>query len=325
MLQFSLLILALLLCSCDGEEQTDKSSAGSACEVGREVKKTQEQLQMAAPVRQGAQTFRETASAPDAAALARADKILAYHNHVQSIVQKGSQADTLMAGTQIYLSTWRLPRATKGGRHTGLIPPKGLFNDAEASDITSALRDMDKALADMLVHYSSLEKYVADTSIHDDGKRGRELAQKIGLAHAQYVKARKSWLGIVEKSAQKAEGTLLYNHPLKRQILAAGEIFAQFREVGSLLASGDPPVELLQVCEANLKDILASAGKPPFTAKPALERRYRDFLKQVQTYVEILERGIKEGFHSIQKRELNAATEASRRVYNKFAASVNAS
>lgn len=318
MLRLSVFTLALLLCACVDQDESHKRAPAE--------RPASQQSAPAINLAPAAIPVQDEGLQPDAATLARADRILAYHNQVQSVLTRGSQAGAIMAGAQAYLSTWRLPRQLfKGKRNNVPAPPKGVFSDAEADAITAAMKDMDKALAGMLGHYTELEKYVADPAIRDDGKLGKELVRNIVSGHAQYLKARESWLTIVEKAAQQAETALLYGHPLKRQILAAQGMFAQLREVGNLVASGDPEKELLEACAQNIKNLLASAASPPFAAKPSLERYYRNFLKQVQIYVQILERGIKEGFHAVQKRELNAAAEASRRMYNRFASNVNES
>lgn len=313
--RFSLILLVFLLCACGDDSQKigvqDKNSGSS------------HEYRQAAQVRLPAAKA-PAEPAPNAAEVEKADNIVAYHNQVQTQIAKGMKADALMTGARIYQATFQLPKAGRGGKHNALSPAKGLFADADYKAITQALQSMDKSLAQMLSHYTSLEKYVADTAIRDDGKKGKELVASIGAEYKQFCKAKNSWLAIVEKAAQDSEGVLLYKHPLKRQIMVAKEIFSQFREVGNLLAAGGPEPELLRACEGNIKRLLEKGGKPPFPAKPAMEREYRSFLKQVKNYVEALDRGITEGFHSVQKRELNAAAAASMAVYNQFARSVNA-
>lgn len=269
------------------------------------------------------EALRPAADAPTAAQLAHADRMLAYHNNIQARLAKGQPADFLMANTRIYAEHFQLPKRPKIPRKSDLAPPEGLFNGAEAKAVTQALGEMDRAFGRMLSRYGQLEKYIDDASIRDDGKKGRELVKDISSAHAEYIAARKSWLETVQKAARQAETTLLHDHPLRRQILAAQNIFQQYGEVADLLSSGADAGPMLHSCVQNLQNLLADAGKPPFLAKPALERAYRDFLRQVAVYVAMLERGMAEGLHNAQRREINEAAENSRAAYNIFVADVN--
>lgn len=255
--------------------------------------------------------------------LEQADKILAFHNQTMNLMAHGLLADRLAANVHIYEATFNLGKRPRGPRHSSLLPPKGLFGKAETAAMTDALTGMDKALTTMLSHYNALEKYVADTTIRDDGKHGRELVKQIGQTYGDYLAARKSWLETMKKEAANAEALILEKHPLKRQIIAAQGIMNQFQEIASLFASGKPPVANLKACQANLKAYLAEGEKPPFTAEPALEREYRAFLKQARVYLDIFERGLTEGFHGVQKRELNSATLACQAAYNRFVNKTN--
>lgn len=261
---------------------------------------------------------------PSDARLARADAVLAYHNRVQTMLGQGMLADRIHANTLIYDATWRLPVRQKGSRPLELAPPQGLFDEEEATALTQALQGMDRALNNMLGHYANLEKYVLNPAINDDGKLGRELSKKIYAAHAQYLAARKSWLEIVDRRAREAEQLILQDHPLKRQILAARDIFSQFGEVASIIASGGTDRQLLNNMAENIRAICQKAGEPPFTGVPNLERLYRAFLKRVEEYCRILKRGVTEGLHDHQRMEINAAQEMARRAYNEFARAANA-
>lgn len=323
MLRFNVFVLACFLWACSADDNASQQAKKTASVAPQITVKSQTTREFTTKSNYQTQAAISEQPEPDAATLTHADKMLEYHNRIQTMLNKGMQADAVMTGAEIYQSAYRLPRLPKGLRANGIQPPRGLFNDAEAKKITAALQGMDKALVEMLSHYASLEKYVRDDSIRDNGKQGRALVKKIGSAYAQYVGERNSWLGIVDKAASEAESALLYKHPLKRQILTAREMFVQFREVGNLLATGDPERALLEACHQNISNLLVSAGAPPFPAKPALERDYRAFLKQVQVYADVLDRGINEGFHSLQRRELNVAAEASRKAYNNFAGNFN--
>lgn len=257
------------------------------------------------------------------AKLENADKILAFYNQAMNVMAHGLLADRLATNTHIYEATYNLGKRPKGPRHNSLKPPSGIFSKTDMETMTAALTQMDKALATMLGHYNKLEKYVADPSIKDDGKRGHELVRQIGGSYGEYLAARKSWLSVLKTAAANAEELILKDHPLKRQIIAAQGIMNQFQEIASLFASGDPPIANLEVCKENLQSYLAEGEKPPFAAEPALEREYRAFLKETRNYLLVFDRGLLEGFHGVQKRELNSATLACQSAYNKFVAEAN--
>lgn len=262
---------------------------------------------------------------PDPAEIRRADAILAFANRARDTFAKGWYAvpDALNHGTQFYSKTWHLPGHAiippKKRERQNLVPSPGLFDESEMKIMTKALDDMDKAVENVISSFTELEKYVEDDSIRDNGKRGNFLARQVGLRHAAFLAARKTWLEVVEKRAQEAELTLLHANPLERQILNGQRILAQAREVALMLRSGSPSRSELSSLRNNMQEILEKAQQPPFMAIPDLERLYRGFLKDVVQYLTILQRGIDEGFYNTQKKELNMASVKCLKAYNEFA------
>lgn len=258
-----------------------------------------------------------------------ADRTVAFSNQARDILNGGVYAavETLNKNARRYLETWKLDKRPRlPARHTSstrLRPPAGIFDKAEEESLASALDSMDRAINNILDHYKSLEKYVADSSIVDDGEKGLELCEKLAQAHTQYISARKTWMEITEAKAALAEKKLMRDHPLQRQILAAQNIFAQMREVRDTLAAEPVNRQALGATAKAMEAVIEEGGHPPFQASPSLERLYKAFLKDARQYCQILNRGVLEGFHNVQKRELDAARQKCGSSYNEFARAVN--
>lgn len=259
----------------------------------------------------------------------RADKILAFANQAIPSLNTGYFAlpAKLRENSRRYLETWRLPKRPKIPSKSfftqKLVHPRGIFTEEEEKQLTAGLAEMNRALENMLGIYRDLEKYVADDSIRDDGKLGRELTARLEEGHGQFLGARKSWLEIVENNAARAGQALLRNHPLQRQILAASQFFGQMREVNSLLKLEKPEPDMLLALKDSMSAIIAKAGKPPFDASPRLERLYREFLRCANIYGKSLDMALKEGLFRAQRREIARAAKKCQTAYNNFAASAN--
>lgn len=345
------LVVAAALCACGADEETPgqdgparetAAPAGNAADASeaRQAPKVVADAVPAAP---------EPVLTPEERA--RAERALDFHNTALSALEEGYYAlpDALYANARFYLKTWQLPRRprTSGGREAArarLTPGAGLFSDEEAGRLTAALDGMDKALDSLLGRYRSLERYVADPDIRDDGAKGTALARKLGEDHAVFMAARRSWLEIVEARAAAAEAALLREYPLQRQIRGAEAIFACFARTAAALGAEDddgsgpaareegtaPSLSQEAAARAELERIhaeleadIAASGKPPFPAAPELERRYRAFLKEAGAYAAALGRGLAEGFFGPQRRDLNVAAVRSRAAYNAFVRAAN--
>lgn len=309
---FRLLLLFFCLLACDN--QGDDHSRHSESEIRGRVGQEGQVVQIKAP------------PAPEETRAAEA--MTAFANRASQYLENGfySLADRFYVNTLNYQKNFRLPaRPATGQRQRDiLIPPGGIFDEQEESDLAEGLQKMDRALDKLLGHYASLEKYVADKTIRDDGKLGDELVEKIGASHADFIKARHSWLAIVQKRAREAQHVLLYEHPLERQILAGENIFAQIREASEILGSDSQNPQLLKPIYEAINAEIANAARPPFMERPALERLYRAFLDAASIYSSTLERGLDEGLHGFQKQEIGNAGRACANAWNEFAMAANA-
>ena len=323
--------LALLLTACEsGKNEADKD--GKAEKSGVESAATASNggapKAEAPAVEQSAQP---ASPAPTPAELERADRLVAFSNAASMALAAGryAQADVLMAYTKYYLAEWQLAKRPAINPDEDeilarrLAPPAGLFTPEQTKKMAASVQEMNKAVASMRADYRSLEKYVEDALLQDDGVKGKALGAGIAKAHSAFVAARDAYMQIVEAEAAPAEDILLSSHPLKRQIQAAERIFAVFGKAASLLAPDRPDREALQAQRQELAAALADGGRPPFMAAPDLERRYRGFLKQAEIYAELFDQGLNEEFYAPLRFEMNKTAVASRTAYNDFVRDAN--
>ena len=325
--------LALLLTACEsGTKDADKAdkpkveSATAASSTG--APKSAASKAEAPAVDQSTQ---QASPPPSPADLDRADRLVAFSNTASMALAAGryAQADVLIAYTKYYLAEWQLAKRPVVNADEDeilarrLVPPVGLFTPEQTKKMAASVQEMNKAIASMRADYRTLEKYVEDVSLQDNGVKGKALAAGIARAHAAFVVARDAYMQIVEVEAAPAEDILLSNHPLKRQIQAAEHIFAVFGKVANLLAPDRPDRESLQAQRKELAAALADGGRPPFMAAPDLERRYRGFLKQAESYAELFDQGLAEEFYAPLRFEMNKAAVASRAAYNDFVRDAN--
>lgn len=320
--------LTLLLTACEsGKKEADKaekskveSAAGTPNSSAKKAEKPGDM-----------QDEQEAGPPPSPADLDRADRLVAFSNSASTALAAGryAQADVLVAYTKYYLSEWQLAKrpAVNADEDEALarrlVPPAGLFTPEQTKKMATSVQEMNKAIASMRADYRTLEKYVEDATLQDDGVKGKALGESIIKAHAAFVVARDAFMQIVEAEAAPAEDLLLRNHPLKRQIQAAERIFAVFGKAASLLAPEQPDRVALQALRQELTAALADGGRPPFRAAPDLERRYRGFLKQAESYAEFFDKGLEEEFYAPVRFEMNKAAVASRGAYNDFVRDAN--
>jgi len=262
----------------------------------------------------------------------KADAMLAFSNNASMYLDTGWYAlpDILQEQMAVYFDAWLLlPRPQVGVTRTqarqALTPPPGLFSPEDEARMAEAVQRMDRLLDSMLADYRAMSRYVADTTIRDDGARGRSLAFSMRKDHKAFVAAREQWAAVVEPRALEAEELLLQGHPLRRQITGAWEIFRLLGRAVLLLQEAKPDRKALENLWQKLAVQLESLKKPPFQGSPALERQYRAFLAEAGRFEAALGRGVNEGFYSQVRQGLNNAQEESRRAYNGFVNAVNSS
>lgn len=320
--------LALLLSACESgkkeAEQAEKPKVESAAAASNVAGQKADTPAAEQPTEQ-------TNPAPSPADLDRADRLVAFSNAASMALAAGryAQADVLMAYTKYYLAEWQLAKRPAINPDEDeilarrLVPPVGLFTPEQTKKMAASVQEMNKTIGSMRADYRMLEKYVEDAQLQDDGAKGKSLGAGIARAYTAFVAARDAYMQIVEAEAAPAEDMLLSNHPLKRQIQAAEHIFAVFGKVASLLAPDKPDREALQAQRQELAAALADGGRPPFMAAPDLERRYRGFLKQAESYAELFDQGLAEEFYAPLRFEMNKTAVASRAAYNDFVRDAN--
>lgn len=354
----STFILCCLVCGCDSEKESKSEpvlsvpapSSGVKTRAGEKTARQESKaveiqgegnhpeisnlLPAAGKGKKDGEEAKKDAQDKAAAPLApeereRANKILEFSNQAINALSKGyfTLPEKWHRNSRRYAGTWRLPKSPRllSRAHSveKMTHPRGIFDEQEEKALTEGLREMNSVAMEMFDNYKVLEKYVADDSIRDDGKQGLELAAKLEKGHAQFIKARDSWLEIVEANAARAEEALLRGHPLRRQIFAASRLFSQFSEISRLLKMEEPDKSMLEALSSAINANIADAEKPPFNSSPALERLYRAFLRAARQYENTLRRGISEGLFTPQKNEIIKADKACRILYNKFAMAAN--
>ena len=317
------LSVALLVTACDSGKKEEGANGKPVAESTSSAPKAETAVQ--------AQAVEEATPPPSPEELDRADRLVAFSNAASMALATGryAQADVLAAYTKYYLAEWQLAKRPElntdqdAALARRLTPPVSLFTPEQTKKMAACVQDMNKAIVDMRADYRLLEKYVADESIQDNGVKGKALAAEILKEHAAFIVARDAYMAIVEGEAAPAEDILLRNHPLKRQIQAAEQIFAVFGKTASLLGADSPDKEALKAQRKELADALTEGGRPPFMAAPDLERQYRGFLKQAGKYAEIFDKGLEEEFYVPTRFDMNNAALASRAAYNDFVKAAN--
>lgn len=256
----------------------------------------------------------------------RAEKVLDFYNRAAAAFETGYYAlpEKIMENSRRYERGWIAPEKLEAPEPAkSLLPEKGLFNEAEEAALAAALDDMDKALARLLAHYEALLGYPPEARIEDEDQTGKRLQNDLELAHGQFMRARKTYMGIIDKAASEAESYILKTHPLERQIVCAREIFAQIAQISELLRIQEPDISLLASCRENMRELIDRASLPPFPAQPGLERLYRGFLKLATNYMERVPITPQTARNGAIKRELALLADDMRAAYNEFARQVN--
>lgn len=257
----------------------------------------------------------------------KANKILGFYNKSIEEFNSGyfSLPKKIYQHRQYYLTHWQLPEKlkipTKNKR--AFQPPKGIFTTQDEKNLAEAYDKMDSTLDQMIGDYHKLEAYITDSTIQDDGKEGKNLTDLLMSGNTKFMAARKSWLGIVEAEAAKAENTMLRDDPLSRQIIAAHNILRLINETADLFISGELQRQNLGMTIQDLELNIENGNKPPFPAASRLERLYKAFIKAALNYTNVLKKCELEGIFQVQMRELTKAAHLCQTAYNAFAQARN--
>ena len=323
-------LVALLFAGCDSGGNEDASSAtgeqsGQKPETGLASDAAHSAPQERPPYEEQVQ-----GPPPSQEELEKADALVAFYNVAAATLAEPYyvQAETMTDNVRHYLREWTLaPRPSPDGDGKvlarRLAAPADMFGADEGAALSQWVDDMEKSIQSMRADYTALARYVRDENIRDDGVKGRALAASLEKEHERFVTARDGYLALVEGRAVKAEETLLYGHPLRRQILEARNIFTLYGSTAELLAAQTPDRHALGQVRDKLEAGLRRAGQPPFPAAPEVERAYREFLRHAARYEALLGRGLAEGFYSPVRQELNNVAQESRQAYNIFVRTAN--
>lgn len=260
--------------------------------------------------------------------LQMADEILDFCNVATETFNYGwfAQADLIAFFVRIYLGEWQvaiLPKNEDTANDIAkLTPNSDLFSEETRNYLTAELKKMSQALDKMLADYDRLTKYFQDDSVIDEGIKGKQLAAQITANYSLFQTARKNYFGVLDEESKIAEDVYLTSAPLRRQIMAARFLFALFQEVSWSIAEDKPRAKTRKL-HTQLQNIYDYAAAPPFRGKPLLERSYREFLKDVAIYLEVLAQGNEEGFYPDTRKDLNNCLANCRSSYNEFAAELN--
>ena len=266
---------------------------------------------------------------PSKEELQKAAETLDFTNLAQELLTEGylSQADLLAFFMHIYQGEWQL--ALLPENHTDLeelkkqmLPKDTLLGLETKNYLQEQVFKMVELTQEMLQNYEALGQYVQDESIQDEGVRGKELAKVILDKYVLFKQARQNYGELLDEEARVAEDIFLSQSPLRRQIMVSRSIFGLFQEVSWALAEKQSR-EVTRKLGQRLQNLLDYAKEPPFKDKPLKERAYREFLKKVQNYLEVLAQGNEEGFYPKNRKLLNDSLADCRSAYNRFAYLLN--
>ncbi len=255
----------------------------------------------------------------------RAGQILDFFNTAEKNTSEDwfTQADHIAFFVRIYLGEWQLPKYDKPlidqkSFLQKLSPPDDLFDPSKKKSLQAAVARMYEALATMHSSYRELERYVGDTTIQDDGVKGKRLSKKINAAYQTFGRAKKEYFSLFEQEAVWAENIFLEDNPLRRQILEAKVLFSLLRDVSFELSSDTVDLSKTRALEKQIFAHIEKAERPPFKGHPLAERQYREFLKKARLYAEDLRLGNQEGFYPHVRNLLNTDLANIRSGYNAF-------
>ena len=197
-----------------------------------------------------------------------------------------------------------------------------LGNDAEL--LRADLKVMDEKRVAMQVAYAALERYVADRTAMDEGKRGVELVASLEADYEAFAKARDHFIIEVNAKADEAQSVLLRAHPLKVQVMLARRVFEGFRKAADAVGLGESDVKLMAGILEGIASDLDNAEHLPFPIAGEVEMAYRHYLKSARAVLDSFRQGVSASYTQNVRKGINEAWTQCRAKYNGFVDAVSA-
>ncbi len=189
---------------------------------------------------------------------------------------------------------------------------------SDAELLRADLKVMDQKRAAMQAAYAALERYVADRTARDEGKRGAELADSLEANYKAFAKAREHFITVVNAKAEEAQGVLLRAHPLKAQVLLARRVFEGFRKAADAVGFGEPDAKLMAGILEGIATDIDTAEHIPFPIAGEVEMAYRHYLKSSRSVLNVFLQGVSASYSQDVRRGINEAWTKCRTQYNAF-------
>ena len=200
----------------------------------------------------------------------------------------------------------------------GVPEPEATVFGSDAASLSADLKVMDGKRASMQASYAALERYAADRSAIDDGKKGAELVASLEADYKAFAKAREHFIVTVNAKAEDAQGVLLRAHPLKAQVLLARRIFEGFRKVADAVGIGEPDAKIMAGILEGIAADIEMAEQLPFPLAGEVEMAYRHYLKGSRAVLDAFRQGVSAFYSQDVRQGINEAWTMCRTQYNAF-------
>ncbi len=201
---------------------------------------------------------------------------------------------------------------------TGVPAPSKVLLGADAEALRADLKVMDEKRDAMRTAYAALERYVADQSAMDEGKKGAELAASLEADYQAFATAREHFIDLINAKAEEAQGVLLRAHPLKAQVLLARRIFEGFRKAADAVGIGEPDAKIMAGILEGIAADIEMAEHLPFPIAGEVEMAYRHYLKGSRAVLDSFRQGLSAFYSQDVRQGINEAWTMCRTQYNAF-------
>ena len=200
----------------------------------------------------------------------------------------------------------------------GVPEPEAAVFGCDAESLSADLKVMDGKRASMQASYAALERYAADRSAIDDGKKGAELAASLEADYKAFAKAREHFMDLVNAKAEDAQSVLLQAHPLKAQVLLARRVFEGFRKAADAVGIGEPDAKIMAGILEGIAADIDTAEHLPFPIAGEVEMTYRHYLKSAHAVLEVFRQGVSASYSQSVRQGINEDWSKCRAQYNAF-------